>query len=126
MKRNKKSRNAKEKAKFRATAHWKDFRKWKYNEQGGLDPITGSKLPRLCHLHHKNLNKEDYTDISNEDNFILLQPSTHKVIHWGLVQIKKTHSMEILDRLYRELAREAFLNGFIEETDYANTVVKHF
>jgi hypothetical protein len=111
------SKNAKAKAKFRATEQWKSFRKWKYDDQGGLDPVTGSKLPRMAHLHHKNLNAEEYDDISNEDNFILLQPTTHKAIHWGLTQIKKRHSMEIIDRYVAELKREAILNGFIDESD---------
>lgn len=108
---------AKSKAKFRATEQWKSFRKWKHNEQCGLDPITGSKLPKMAHLHHKNLNAEEYDDISNEENFILLQPTTHKWIHWGLIQIKKLHSMEIIERYVAELKREAVLNGYIEEDD---------
>lgn len=108
---------AKSKAKFRATEQWKTFRKWKHDEQCGLDPITGSKLPRMAHLHHKNLNAEEYTDISHEENFILLQPTTHKAIHWGLTQIKKLHSMEIIERYVAELKREAILNNYISEDD---------
>lgn len=107
----------KAKQKFRASSKWKDFRHWKNVEQCGLDPITGSKLPKGAHLHHKNLNANDYEDISDESMFILLQPTTHKWIHWGLVQIKKLHSMEILERYMAELKREAVLNGYIEPDD---------
>lgn len=111
------SKVAKEKAKFRLTEQWKSFRKWKHNEQCGLDPITGSKLPKMAHLHHKNLNAAEYEDISHEENFILLQPTTHKVIHWGLTQIKKLRSMEIIERYVEELKREAILNGYLEQDD---------
>jgi hypothetical protein len=113
-KRKNKSENAKRRAKFRASPEWKEFRKWKMEDQGFIDPITGSKLPPRFHLHHKDLSVEDYEDLSNEDNYIGLQPSTHKVVHWCLVQIKKYHSMEVIDRLYRELETEASLNGFVE------------
>ena len=111
------NKNAREKSRFRATEAWKQFRHQKNIEQGGLDPITCSKLPKMAHLHHKDLNKENYTDISNTDNFVLLQPTSHKAVHWGLTQIKKRHTMEIIERYVKELQQEAILNGFIDEDD---------
>lgn len=103
------------KQKFRASAKWKEFRKWKIEEQGGLDPITGSKLTKMAHCHHKDLNPENYENIENEANFCVLNQQTHKVLHWCLTQIKKYHSMEVIDRLVAELYRESLLNGYIEE-----------
>ena len=108
------SRTMKEKQKFRQTEQWKSFRRFKYDEQGGRDPITLSKLPKMAHLHHKDLDPEHYSDISNEGHFALLQPTTHKLLHFCLTYCKKFHSLEMLDRLYEEVRREAILNGFID------------
>ena len=115
--RKKVSKRMKEKQKFRSTSIWKDFRHFKNVEQGGRDPITLSKLPKTAHLHHKDLNPEHYEDISKEGNFILLQPTTHKLIHFCLTYCKKFHTMEMMDRLYNEVRNEAILNGYIDGDD---------
>lgn len=111
------SKTMKAKRKFRATSKWKDFRKFKYDEQGGRDPITLSKLPKMAHLHHKDLNPEHYENIENEGNFVLLQPTTHKLIHFCLTYCKKFHTLEMMDRLYNEVRNEAILNGFIDSDE---------
>lgn len=107
----------KDKRSFRASTVWKQFRQTMFHIQAGIDLITGSKLPKAFHLHHKLLNADEYSNIGDESHFIACQPTTHKWIHWGLVQIKKLHSMEIIDRYVAELKREAILNEYIEEDD---------
>lgn len=101
------------KSKFRGSKEWKAFRLRKRKEQNNIDPITGSKLPKGAHLHHKDLNEDEYENIDNPDNFILLLPTTHKWIHWGLTQIKKTGDLSVINKYVKELKREAKLNGFI-------------
>ena len=108
---------AKDKRSFRASTVWKQFRQTMFHQQAGVDLITGSKLPKAFHLHHKLLSADEYSNIGDESHFLACQPTTHKVIHWCLVQIKKLHSLEIIDRLYDEVKREAVLNGFIDEDD---------
>lgn len=111
------TKEQKDKRSFRASQKWKDFRHFKNIEQGGLDPITGAKLGKTAHLHHKDLNAEEYQNLDDESKFIMLQYNTHKVVHWCLTYIRKYHSMEVIDRLYEEVKREGVLNGFIEEDD---------
>lgn len=111
------SKRMKDKQKFRTTSQWKEFRKFMYDAQGGRDPITLSKLPKMAHLHHKDLNPEHYEDISKEGNFVLLQPTTHKLLHFCLTYCKKFHTMEMMERLYNEVLSESILNGYITKED---------
>lgn len=69
-----------DKQKFRASKEWKDFRKRKFAEQK-TDPVTGSKLTKMANLHHKDLDESHYTDISNENNFVMVNQKTHEAIH---------------------------------------------
>lgn len=71
----------KQKQKFRASKEWKQFRDKIRHEQVN-DPITGARLTRLANLHHLCLDETKYTDLSNEDNFVFLNPFSHKVVHF--------------------------------------------
>ena len=70
-----------DKKRFRQTKKWKDFRERKRKEQG-KDPVTNSKLIRGYNLHHLDMSPENYTDITNEENFVGLNPQTHDMIHF--------------------------------------------
>lgn len=102
---------------WRKSKAWRDFRHIMNVLQKGLDPITGRKLSKGANLHHKILTSEEevYTDISNTDNYIMLQKTTHDVVHWCLSKIKMTGDMGIIDRLYEEVRNEAILNNYIGE-----------
>ena len=69
------------KTKFRATKEWKEFRKALKEEQK-IDPITLSKLYKSCNCHHMDLNAEHYTDISNKEHFVILNSTSHDMVHW--------------------------------------------
>lgn len=116
MRKTKKTPAAKEKAAFRKTTAWREHRKQLIDEQGGLDPITLCKLTKCCHCHHRDLSPENYTNI-DEGKQIILNSETHKVVHFLLRYVKKWHSLEVVDRLVKEVAFEAQLNGFIDEDD---------
>jgi hypothetical protein len=79
------SRLQKAKRSFRASKKWKLFRHKKNVDQKGLDPITGSKLTKGCNLHHRHITADDeeYGDISNENDYVMLNSLTHKFLHWG-------------------------------------------
>lgn len=66
---------------FRKSEVWQNFRKSKFEEQKGLDFITGEPLLENWNLHHLCLDHNKYTDISNRNNFIALNKETHKRIH---------------------------------------------
>jgi hypothetical protein len=52
--------------------------------------------------------------LEDDANFIALNKSTHETIHWCLRYVKAFHSMEVIDRLYAEVEREAQLNNYLD------------
>lgn len=107
------SEKQKAKRNFRNSKAWKNFRHEKNVEQKGLDPITGCKLTKTGNVHHKILDEDKYKDISDKDNFIMINSSTHDTIHWCLRYIKKYGDLRVLDALYKEVVEESIMNGFI-------------
>ena len=105
---------AKDKRSFRASQKWKDFRKKKYDEQAGRDFVTLKPLTKCFNCHHCNLDADEYQNLEDEGNFIAVNKSTHDMVHWCLRYVKAYRSMEIMDRLYAEIEREAELNNYIE------------
>lgn len=70
----------KEKAKFRKSKEWKEFRKKMAEKYNNKDAITGRKLYSGWNLHHLDTNPENYT-VLDENNFIPLNKKTHDLIH---------------------------------------------
>ena len=106
----------KDKRNFRNSKAWKLFRHEKNVEQKGLDLITGCKLTKTANVHHKILDEDKYKDISDKDNFIMINSSTHDTIHWCLRYIKKYGDLRVLDALYKEVEKEALMNDFLSNT----------
>lgn len=104
------------KAKFRSSKVWKDFRKEMMVKQKSLDPVTGSKLISGCNLHHRllDLNMDEYKDLSNPENFVIVNKQTHEVIHYLLRYIKRD-GWAFVERLEAELKLEAKMNGYVNE-----------
>lgn len=77
------SKLQKAKRSFRTSKAWKEFRHKLNIKQKGLDPITGKKLYRgaNCHHRHVSANEEEYGDLSNEDDFVMLNKSIHQMLH---------------------------------------------
>lgn len=102
------SARQKKKRDFRASKKWKDLRHKKNIEQNGKDPITGKRLYSGANLHHLDLDESHYTDLSNEDNFILLNKMTHSFTHWIFPYYK--NDREVLTRLKDLLDRMVDIN----------------
>ena len=96
----------KSKRNFRNSKAWKEFRHKMNVLQHGIDPITGAKLTKGSNLHHRHISagEDDYKDMSNEDDFVLLNSMTHKMLHWTFTYYKK-FGREFLDRIEEELKR---------------------
>lgn len=96
----------KAKTKFRNSKRWKEYRHQKNVEQHGIDPITKSKLRKGCNLHHLNLSVEDYENLDNPANFVLLNHNTHECLHFLFTYYKKDE--EVLTRLkyYLDLMKQ--------------------
>ena len=111
------TKEAKSKRTFRNSSTWKDFRKRKYDIQGGKDCVTLKPLSKCYHTHHCNLDANEYTNLDDEGNFIAINAETHKSLHWMLRYVKSFHSLEVLYRFCEEVKREAILNNYIDEDD---------
>lgn len=91
----------KKKRNFRQSKKWRDFRHKKNVEQKGIDPITKKKLCKGANLHHRNLNTDEYENIENTDDFVMLNHATHECLHWIYRYYK--NDPEILTRIKEEL-----------------------
>lgn len=93
-----KNYSQKDKAKFRATRRWQNFRKDMYDKANGKDAITGKPLRKgHWNLHHMDLDSAHY-EVLEDDRFLCLNNQTHDFIHWAY-------------RYYRNEG-EAFIHNF--------------
>lgn len=88
-----KTKESKEKAKFRSTSIWKDFRNLLKKERK-VDFITQKPLRKGFQVHHCDLNAEHYKDL-NPNNFITVNKTFHNIIH----EIYRYDWREVLQRL---------------------------
>lgn len=100
------NKTQKSKQNWRNSKAWKAFRHQMNVLQHCIDPITGSKLAKGAHLHHRHVtaNTEEYTDISNTDDYVMLNCMTHKMLHFIYTYYKK-YGRAVLDRIEEELNR---------------------
>lgn len=96
----------KAKTKFRNSKPFKEHKKKKYLECGGIDKITGSKLRKKWSFHHEDLRFENY-EILN-DNFLCCNNLTHRFIHWLFGYYLKDET--IIDRIKAEMERMKKIN----------------
>lgn len=104
--------NQVEKAKFRETSVWKDFRK---KFAGSKDPITLKPLPKRYNLHHLCLNPSEY-QVLKMDRFIPLNSTTHDIVHYLYKYYRKDKN--ILRRLKAVLDKMVEVNDGKDVCDY--------
>jgi hypothetical protein len=90
-------RGNKEKNAFRRTKQWKDFRKKILKRAGGKSELTGRKASGM-HCHHLNDSLETYTDLSDEEAFIMVSKQDHKFI-------ERFQNAAAIDRVIEGLTR---------------------
>ena len=64
---------------------------------------TKKKLFKGANLHHRNLNADEYENIENTDDFVMLNHQTHECLHWIYRYYK--NDPEILNRIREELEK---------------------
>ena len=96
----------KDKRNFRNSKAFKEHKKKKYLECGGVDKITNSKLRKGWNFHHEDLDEAHY-EILN-DNFLCCNNLTHKFIHWLFCYYLKDET--IIDRIKAEMERMKKIN----------------
>lgn len=97
----------KERANFRATKEWKDFREER-RRLNKVDYLTQKRLTKGFNLHHMDLDYDHYTDLSNPENFLTLNKKSHDCIHFLYNYYAKDPS--IIDRLKECLDKMKQLN----------------
>ena len=90
------------KTKFRSSKEWKTFRKDLKKSQK-IDPITLKRLTTRANCHHRDLNENHYTDLSNPSHFVMYNPQTHDTIHFLYNIVVRDGLEETLERLRKEL-----------------------
>jgi len=71
-----------QKANFRMSSAWKNFRVKMKKKASCFDWITKQPLTKTWNLHHLDLRSANYKDISDPERFIPLNENTHEFIHW--------------------------------------------
>jgi hypothetical protein len=104
----KKEYNSADKRAFRESEEWKNFRKEKF-EETKVDYITQRRLQPKANLHHLDLSSENYEDLSHPENFLLLNKTTHRMIHMLYTYYK--NDPWILDRIKEVLDKMVELNN---------------
>lgn len=79
---NQKKKTTDPKVIFRRSKEWKTFRE-KLRKKQKIDPITGSPLQKNANCHHGDENPANYTDITDDSKFIMLNQRSHEVLHWA-------------------------------------------
>ena len=99
---------------FRNTSAWQKYRKFR-KRHDKVDYITHKSLGTKWSLHHMNLDPEQYTDLSEMDNFVALNNSTHDIVH--LLYPVYLEDPEVIDRLEEVLYRMWRINVERKEAD---------
>jgi len=106
--------NGKEKQKFRNSKTWKEFKK-KIDKLQPVDQLTRKKLSKRHQLHHLDLNPDNYEKLLQE-NFLNLNPESHKIIHW--VYSRYIKDPAIIERMTDIIKAMYILNNGKDVKDY--------
>lgn len=111
------------KEKFRKSREWKEFRSKMAVLANHRDYITGKRLVKGYNVHHLRTEQEaeNYCDISNESEFLPLNPQSHKLLHYLFTYYQKDRGIigrlvEVLDKMV-ELSPSNANNIQLEDVD---------
>ena len=91
-----------DKARFRATGEWKQFRSDMKAASGGTDALTGKPLRKGAQLHHLDMRPENYRNL-DAAKFIYLNRASHEMVHFLYSYFRKDSA--IIYRLQNILYR---------------------
>lgn len=103
-----------QKAKFRTTSFWKNFKK-SFTDTVKIDPVSLRKLPKRSQLHHLDLNPRNYANLK-KSNFVLVNGEVHEIIHYLYGIYRKDR--DVLKRLKKILDKMVELNNGLDILDY--------
>lgn len=100
----------KDKHKIRNSADFKKLKQRLVQKYGNIDFITGQELVEgKMTCHHMDLDPDEYMNYTNEDNFMLLNENTHRLLHQLYNFYEKDQA--ILKKFERPLERMLELNA---------------
>lgn len=82
---------SKDKIKFRTSVEWKEYRNEIIKERGKQCECCGCKSPKIS-LHHKDLDSNNYKDLTNKSKHVLLCNRCHTTLHHYHTQLFKKDS----------------------------------
>lgn len=92
-----------DKAGFRMTPEWHEWKAVCKENCGGVDFITDERLKRGWELHHLDMNNSAYSRLGNIEDFLPLNKESHKCIHFLYPFFKKCKGTgewkEMMDRI---------------------------
>lgn len=95
---------------LRASKAWKEFRK-KIKQEQKVDPLTKRSLTNSANLHHRDLNPDNYEDLSDSSHFVMYNKKTHDTIHYLYDIATRCGIDELIERLRGELEAMFFINN---------------
>ena len=100
-----KTKNAIRKEKFRQSPEWWQMRRELIAEQK-IDPVTKAKLTPKSNCHHLDQRVENY-ESADKTRYLMLQPLTHKCIHFLYNQYKKQgeHLFDTLRDIFNKMEK---------------------
>lgn len=130
------------KEKFRKSREWKEFRSKMAVLANHRDYITGKRLVKGYNVHHLRTEQEaeNYCDISNESEFMPLNPQSHKLLHYLFTYYQKDKGIvdrlvEVLDKMesllpadedcWQSSESQLIVEGDSETSDYATEDDNH-
>ena len=95
------------KRRYRQSKRWKTWRHDIHVKYHGIDPITKKKLLKGSECHHLCLDESKYQEL-DENMYIPLNKTTHKMVHWAYMYYSK--DPDFINRLKYWLDRMVEIN----------------
>ena len=106
--------DGKQKAEFRTTKFWTEFRKRLFNERK-VDYLTHRKLQKKYNLHHMRFDPSIYTEL-DENFFRCYNSNSHDVLHWCVSETIKDPTF--MQRLTEEVNLHIEINNGKDVKDF--------
>ena len=106
--------DGKQKAEFRTTKFWTEFRKRLFNERK-VDYLTHRKLQKKYNLHHMRFDSSIYTEL-DEKFFRCYNSNSHDVLHWCVSETIKDSTF--MQRLTEEVNLHIEINNGKDVKDF--------
>lgn len=100
-----------DKTEVRQTKEWLELKCYCYHRQDGKDPISGKALNKNANCHHLDYCEDNYGNF-NSDNFVMLNITSHRCVHYILSCMHNSKDpKQVLMTLWELYKKTEKLNG---------------